>query len=153
VDPHRDGATPQPVQKMTFEVLLCYVAKQQDVAGEAHPRYEAGASGYHRHRMLEALGVSNLVVQPQDRDERGKGGEDRPDRRGDRHGARGTRVRGRWRRQAYQKKMLARTVRSTTPNLPCSARFPKTGEAPSVAPLEAEEIRIPIPETYRTSFR
>ncbi|MGI9239595.1 MAG: hypothetical protein ACR2RV_02275 [Verrucomicrobiales bacterium] len=28
-----DGATPQPVQKMTFEALLRFVAKQQDLAG------------------------------------------------------------------------------------------------------------------------
>ena len=31
-----DGATPQPVQKMTFEALLRFVAKQQDLAGEVH---------------------------------------------------------------------------------------------------------------------
>ena len=68
-----DGATPQPVQKMTFEGLLRFVAKQQELAGEVHTCYEAGAFGYYLHRKLEALGVSNLVVQPQDWDERGKG--------------------------------------------------------------------------------
>ena len=73
-----DGATPQPVQKMTFEALLRFVAKQQALAGEVHTCYEAGAFGYHLHRKLEALGV-NLVVQPQDWDERGKGGKDGPD--------------------------------------------------------------------------
>ena len=68
-----DGATPQPVQKMEFEGLLHFVAKQQGLAGEVHTCYEAGAFGYHLHRKLEAMGVSNLVVQPQDWDERGKG--------------------------------------------------------------------------------
>ena len=68
-----DGATPQPVQKMEFEGLLHFVAKQQGLAREVHTCYEAGAFGYHLHRKLEAMGVSNLVVQPQDWDERGKG--------------------------------------------------------------------------------
>ena len=36
-------------------------------------RYEAGAFGYYLHRKLEEMGVNNLVVQPQDWDERGKG--------------------------------------------------------------------------------
>ena len=76
-----DGATPQPVQRMTFGALLRFVAKQQSLAGEVHTCYEAGAFGYYLHRKLEALGVSNLVVQPQDWDERGKGGEDGQDRR------------------------------------------------------------------------
>ena len=58
---------------MTFEGLLRFVAKQQELAGEVHTCYEAGAFGYYLHRKLEALGVSNLVVQPQDWDERGKG--------------------------------------------------------------------------------
>ncbi len=68
-----DGATPQPVQKMDFDALLHFVAKQQDLAGEVRTCYEAGAFGYYLHRQLEALGVSNLVVQAQDWDERGKG--------------------------------------------------------------------------------
>ena len=41
-------------------------------AGAAAP-VNAGAFGYHLHRQLVALGVRNLVVQPQDWDERGKG--------------------------------------------------------------------------------
>ena len=68
-----DGATPQPVQKMELDGLLHFVAKQQKLAGEVHTCYEAGAFGYYLHRKLEAMGVSNLVVQPQDWDERGKG--------------------------------------------------------------------------------
>ena len=68
-----DGATPQPVQKMELDDLLHFVAKQQKLAGEVLTCYEAGAFGYYLHRKLEAMGVSNLVVQPQDWDERGKG--------------------------------------------------------------------------------
>lgn len=68
-----DGATPQPVQKMTFDGLLRFVAKQQGLAREVFTCYEAGAFGYHLHRKLTAMGVTNYVVQPQDWDERGKG--------------------------------------------------------------------------------
>ena len=68
-----DGATPQPVQKMTLDGLLRFVAKQQRLAGEVFTCYEAGAFGYHLHRKLAAMGVTNYVVQPQDWDERGKG--------------------------------------------------------------------------------
>jgi len=68
-----DGATPQPVQKMTFEGPLRFVAKQRPLAREVSTCYEAGAFGYHLHRQLEHLGVTNYVVQPQDWDERGKG--------------------------------------------------------------------------------
>jgi hypothetical protein len=60
-----DGATPQPVQKMTFEALLRFVAKQQDLAGEVHTCYEAGAFGYYLHRKLEALGVSRKCTNRQ----------------------------------------------------------------------------------------
>ncbi|NNC87090.1 MAG: hypothetical protein HKN82_01380 [Akkermansiaceae bacterium] len=67
-----DGATPQPVQKMAFDGLLHFVAKQQGLAREVHTCYEAGAFGYHLHRKLVAMGVRNLVVQPQDWDERAK---------------------------------------------------------------------------------
>jgi len=68
-----DGATPQPVQKMTLDGLLRFVAKQQRLAREVFTCYEAGAFGYHLHRKLAAMGVTNYVVQPQDWDERGKG--------------------------------------------------------------------------------
>ena len=68
-----DGATPQPVQKMTFEGLLRFVAKQQRLAGKVYTCYEAGAFGYHLHRRLTDMNVTNYVVQPQDWDERGKG--------------------------------------------------------------------------------
>jgi hypothetical protein len=40
-----DGATLQPVQKMTFEELLLFVAKQQKLAGRIYTGYEAVPSG------------------------------------------------------------------------------------------------------------
>ena len=58
---------------MTFDGLLHFVAKQQRLAREVYTCYEAGAFGYHLHRKLTAMGVTNYVVQPQDWDERGKG--------------------------------------------------------------------------------
>ncbi|MCX6880004.1 MAG: hypothetical protein NTW21_40315 [Verrucomicrobia bacterium] len=65
--------TPQPVRKMTFERLLHFVAKQRRLAREGFTCYEADAFGYHLHRQLEQLGVTNYVVEPQDWDEQGKG--------------------------------------------------------------------------------
>jgi len=40
-----DGATPRPLQKMTFEGLLHFVAKQKRLAGEVHTCYEASEFG------------------------------------------------------------------------------------------------------------
>lgn len=68
-----DGATPQPVQKVTYDELLLFVVKQQRLANKVVTCYEAGAFGFHLHRRLEELGIRNYVVQPQDWDERGKG--------------------------------------------------------------------------------
>jgi len=68
-----DGATPQPVQKMTYEELLLFVVKQQKLTPNLVTCYEAGAFGFHLHRKFEQLGIKNYVVQPQDWDERGKG--------------------------------------------------------------------------------
>ena len=73
-----DSATPQPVQKMTFDGLLRFVAKQQGLAPEVYTCYEAGAFGYHLHRKLTAMGVTNYVVQPQDWDEKIIGVEKSP---------------------------------------------------------------------------
>ena len=61
-----DGTTPQPVQKMTFEGLLRFVAKQQGMAREVFTCYEAGAFGYCLHRRLTAIAVTNYVVHPPD---------------------------------------------------------------------------------------
>ena len=68
-----DGATPQPVQKMTYDELLLFVVKQQKLTNKVVTCYEAGAVGFHLHRRFEELGIQNYVVQPQDWDERGKG--------------------------------------------------------------------------------
>ena len=68
-----DGATPQPVQKMTYEELMLFVVKQQKLTGNVVTCYEAGAFGFHLHRRLEELGIKNYVVQPRDCYERGKG--------------------------------------------------------------------------------
>ncbi len=51
-----DGAAPQPVQKLIFDGLLRFVAKQQGLAREVDTCYEAGAFGYHLHRKLAAMG-------------------------------------------------------------------------------------------------
>ena len=59
-----DGATPQPVQKMTFDGLLGFVAKQQGLAREVFTCYEAGAFGYHLHRKLTAMGLTTTSCNP-----------------------------------------------------------------------------------------
>jgi len=58
---------------MTFDALLHFVAEQQRIAREVFTCYEAGAFGFHLHRKLTEMGVTNYVVQLQDWDERGKG--------------------------------------------------------------------------------
>ena len=58
-----DGATPQPVQKMTFDGLLRFVAKQLGLAREVFTCYEAGAfipSG-----VLESRGVKTGALLSQ----------------------------------------------------------------------------------------
>ena len=39
-----DGATPQPVQKMTFDGLLRFVARQQGLAREVFTCYESSGA-------------------------------------------------------------------------------------------------------------
>jgi transposase len=68
-----DGATPQPVQKMTYDELLLFVVKQQKLTNKVVTCYEADAFGFHLHRRFEELGIKNYVVEPQDWDGRGKG--------------------------------------------------------------------------------
>jgi transposase len=68
-----DGATPRPVQKMDIDGLLHFVAKQQGLARGGAYLLRGWGLCYYLHRKLEALGVHNLVVQPQNWDERGKG--------------------------------------------------------------------------------
>jgi transposase len=68
-----DHATPQPAQKFTPKDFLRWAKKQLTQAGEVHSCYEAGPLGYSLHRALEAMGIHNLVIRPQNWDELGRG--------------------------------------------------------------------------------
>jgi transposase len=68
-----DHATPQPAQKFTPEGFLLWAKKQVTQAEAVHSCYEAGPMGYGLHRDLEAIGIHNVVVRPQDWDELHKG--------------------------------------------------------------------------------
>jgi len=68
-----DDANPQPAQKFTHEKFLSWAKKQTTLAENVWSCYEAGAFGFVLHRQLVALGVNNLVICPQNWDERGKG--------------------------------------------------------------------------------
>jgi transposase len=68
-----DDATPQPAQKFTPQAFLSWARKQLELAAEVHSCYEAGPLGYSLHRALEALGIRNVVIRPQNWDELHKG--------------------------------------------------------------------------------
>jgi len=68
-----DHATPQPAQKFTPKDFLLWAKKQLDQAEAVHSCYEAGPLGYTLHRDLEAMGIHNVVVRPQNWDELGSG--------------------------------------------------------------------------------
>lgn len=68
-----DDATPQPAQKFTPQGFLLWAKKQLELAEEVHSCYEAGPLGYGLHRALQALGIHNVVIRPQNWDELGKG--------------------------------------------------------------------------------
>lgn len=68
-----DHATPQPAQKFTPEDFLLWAGKQLELAEQVHSCYEAGPFGYSLHRQLQAMGIHNLVIRPQDWDELHKG--------------------------------------------------------------------------------
>lgn len=68
-----DNATPQPAQKFTPEAFLLWAKKQLDQADKVYSCYEAGPLGYGLHRALEAMGIHNVVVRPQNWDELNKG--------------------------------------------------------------------------------
>ena len=68
-----DSATPQPAQKMTPAQFVRFARKQQELAQEVYSCYEAGPFGYGLHRQLEAMGIHNVVVRPQNWDELGRG--------------------------------------------------------------------------------
>lgn len=67
-----DDSTPQPAQNFTPEDFLEFAARQLKLAGEVHSCHEAGPFGFGLHRKLTALGIKDLVVCPQDWDERNK---------------------------------------------------------------------------------
>lgn len=68
-----DHATPQPAQKFSPEGFLLWAKKQLELAEEVYSCYEAGPFGYGLHRRLEAMGIHNQVVRPQNWDEFHKG--------------------------------------------------------------------------------
>jgi transposase len=68
-----DGQNPQPAQKFAPAQFLDWVRQQTLLATELFSCYEAGAFGYGLHRQLTALGVHNVVVCPQQLDERHTG--------------------------------------------------------------------------------
>jgi hypothetical protein len=57
-----DGATPQAVQKMTYEELMLFVVKQPKLTRNVVTCDEAGAFGFHLHGWFEKLGIKNYVV-------------------------------------------------------------------------------------------
>ena len=67
-----DNAPSQPPQKFGREELLKFIAKQLGLADQVYTCYEAGCFGYGLHREIVALGASDLVVAPQNWDERNK---------------------------------------------------------------------------------
>jgi transposase len=68
-----DHATPQPAQKFTPKAFLLWARKQLTQAETVYSCYEAGPLGYGLHRDLEAMGIHNVVVRPQNLDEHHKG--------------------------------------------------------------------------------
>jgi len=68
-----DHATPQPAQKFSPEGFILWAKKQLTLAEEVHSCYEAGPFGYGLHRQLQAMGIHNLVIRPQNWDELHKG--------------------------------------------------------------------------------
>ena len=68
-----DNATPQPAQKFAPKEFLDWARKQLSLADEVYTCYEAGPFGYGLHRELEAAGIHNVVVRPQNWDELRKG--------------------------------------------------------------------------------
>ena len=68
-----DHATPQPAQKFAPREFVEWARKQLTLADEVYTCYEAGPFGYGLHRELEAMGIHNVVVRPQDWDELHKG--------------------------------------------------------------------------------
>jgi transposase len=68
-----DNATPQPAQKFTPQAFMLWARKQLSQAEAVYSCYEAGPLGYGLHRTLEAMGIHNVVVRPQNWDDLHKG--------------------------------------------------------------------------------
>jgi hypothetical protein len=62
-----DGATPQPVQKITYDELLPFVVKQQKLTNKVVTCYEAGAFEFHPYRRFETRGSQAAIVETQRR--------------------------------------------------------------------------------------
>jgi len=67
-----DALLPQPSQKMSWEKVLKWIKDQVSCGTKVFSCYEAGPCGYGLHRMLTAMGVTNIVVAPQRWDDQGK---------------------------------------------------------------------------------
>ena len=68
-----DGQNPQPPQKFTPAQFLDWARQQTELATTVHSCYEAGPFGYGLHRQLTKMGIQNVVVCPQQLDERHTG--------------------------------------------------------------------------------
>lgn len=68
-----DGAVPQPAQSFRPAKFNQWAQSQLSQAEEVHTCYEAGPFGYGLHRQLQAMGIKNLVIRPQNWDEHGNG--------------------------------------------------------------------------------
>lgn len=60
-----EGLGPQPAQKLSWEKALKWIREQVEAGVKVHSCYEAGPCGYGLHRILESMGVENLVIVPQ----------------------------------------------------------------------------------------
>ena len=68
-----DGSNPKRARRFrSEEKLLCWLDEQSKRCEQLYSCYEAGPFGYGLHRKLAAMGIENVVVCPQDWDERGK---------------------------------------------------------------------------------
>ena len=59
-----DHSAPQPAQRFTWGKFRAWIKTQFTLAHTVHSCYEAGHFGYGLHRELVALGVKNVIVQP-----------------------------------------------------------------------------------------
>jgi hypothetical protein len=75
-----DGGRIKAAGKMGYELFLNWIQKKLEEGWQINSCYEAGASGYWLHRLLEPLGVRNLVVVPKVMDPGGK--KQKTDKRG-----------------------------------------------------------------------